>query len=76
MSATVSLTSGLEHLSRNMSDNVPKIAALAKANFDLMISDNSPIENINGKYNFIKNKKFFSLNQKQLYKKTLRDCVN
>ena len=63
VSATVSLTSGLEHLSRNLSDHVPKIAALAKVNFDLMISENSPIENINGKYQAQFYKKCKSLKQ-------------
>ena len=44
VAATVSLTSGLEALSRNLTSHLPKIGALVGANFNLVSSDDSLIE--------------------------------
>ena len=41
VSATVSLTSGIENLSRKLTSHLPRIGALIRANFDLVSSDSS-----------------------------------
>ena len=45
MAATVSLTSGLENISRNLSNQLPRIDALLGANFDLICLEGLSAEN-------------------------------